>query len=197
MWLYDNYKTIMLSRFFKSSRSSSVPHDIYGAVVTQSRLRCFYTDFDVPDTVIGRLELLCMHMFLVSHMLVQSKEQNAVQLNQEIFDIFTADLDRALREIGIGDTAVPKRKKRMVHTFFAHIDAFAGALDAGDRAMLAARLNDRVYSGSNQHAAVQLAVYMQQAYTMLKQVSYQGLTTGKLNWPSPEINCRKEAFDEE
>jgi cytochrome b pre-mRNA-processing protein 3 len=195
MWRYDNYKIIMLSRFFKSSRSSSVPHDIYGAVVTQSRLRCFYTDFDVPDTVIGRLELLSMHMFLVSHTLVQSKEQNAVQLNQDIFDIFTADLDRALREIGIGDTAVPKRKKRMVRTFFAHIDAFAGALDNGDRAMLAARLNERIYNGSNQHAAGQLAVYMQQAYAMLGKRSFQDLSAGELNWPQPVMNGRKEVFD--
>ncbi|MEZ5800397.1 MAG: ubiquinol-cytochrome C chaperone family protein [Nitratireductor sp.] len=107
-----------LSRFLAGLRGSSanhvVPQEIYGRVMAQARNGTFYTRYGFEDTVTGRFDMLALHMFLLSHRLANADDPVSAELGQQVFDIFTADTDRALREIGIGDTSVPKRKKAMI-----------------------------------------------------------------------------------
>jgi cytochrome b pre-mRNA-processing protein 3 len=192
----------MLSRFFKTSERSSIPREIYGAVMAQSRDRAFYTVFGLPDTVTGRLEMLCLHLFLVGHAFARSSNAAAAMLSQEIFDLFVDDLDRALRELGIGDAAVPKRKRRMIRAYYGQIEAYARPLEDNDPAELAKRLDERLYGGSNPVAAADLAAYMLDARRLLEQSGridraadpgFAGIAwpepmrrTGGKNWPGPE-----------
>ena len=77
----------------------------------------------------GRFDVLALHTYLVSRRLAREDAAAARTLNQEVFDLFVHDLDRALRELGVGDTSVPKRKKKMVRSFYGQIDDFDNVLD--------------------------------------------------------------------
>src|SRR3954452_9377438 len=80
---------------------------IYGMIVAQAREPLFYRSMGVPDTVNGRFDLLLLHMWMVLHRLRQL--DGGAGLCQALFDHFCADMDANLREMGVGDLAVPKR----------------------------------------------------------------------------------------
>ncbi len=58
-------------------------------------------------------------------------------LGQRVFDLYCTDMDRSLREMGIGDLGVPKRMKKMTEAFYGRAAVYRAAVAAGDRAALA------------------------------------------------------------
>ncbi len=83
---------------------------IYGMIVTQAREPLFYRELGVPDTVNGRFDLLVLHLWMVLRRL--KSIEGGAGVSQALFDRFCDDLDANLREMGVGDLAVPKRMQR-------------------------------------------------------------------------------------
>ena len=50
--------------FRRRARSDTIS-TLYGTIVAQARLPCFYREYGVPDTVNGRFDLLVLHLALV------------------------------------------------------------------------------------------------------------------------------------
>ena len=65
----------MFSLFSKRIKELSVPEQIYGVVVAQARDERFFTDFGIEDTVMGRFDVLALHVFLFSR---RMKQENIV-----------------------------------------------------------------------------------------------------------------------
>jgi cytochrome b pre-mRNA-processing protein 3 len=163
-----------------------VPAALYGAVVAQARQPVFYGAYGFPDTVTGRFDVLGLHMFLLTRRL--AADDNAAiarPLGQEVFDTFAGDIDRALRELGIGDTSVPKKKRQLVHGYYAQIDELSPPLDAGDASALAQRLGARFVAVAEAGKAEALASYVIAARQMLSQSPLQALASGKIAFPDP------------
>ncbi len=116
-------------------------HRTYGAVVAQARLPVFYARYGVPDTLDGRFELIALHMFLVLHRL--RAETEAEGFRQALFDLLFADMDRSLREMGVGDLSVGKQVKRMAEGFYGRIDAYRRGLP--DQTALEQALRGNLY----------------------------------------------------
>lgn len=51
--------------FRRRVRSDTIS-SLYGTIVAQARLPCFYREYGVPDTVNGRFDLLVLHLALFS-----------------------------------------------------------------------------------------------------------------------------------
>src|SRR6476660_9122950 len=117
----------MFGRFLKRSRDNAgIPAALYGAIVAQARNPGLYADLAVPDTVTGRFEMVILHSALVLRHLRADDAAKAVA--QEVFDLFCADMDRSLRELGVGDLAVGKRMREMAGIFYGRADAYDNAL---------------------------------------------------------------------
>lgn len=122
----------MFRRFFKTSKTNeTITQRLYGQIVAQARQRAFYSDIGVPDSLDGRFNMIVLHNFLVFNRLQPSGEA-AQALSQDIFDRFRLDMDHCLRELGVGDTTVPKRMKKMMQVFYGRSDAYRTALEAED-----------------------------------------------------------------
>lgn len=148
---------------FKNKRVSSsisVPNEIYGALVTQSRNPAFFLSYGFPDTVMGRFDVLSLHTYLFCRSMRQRDSENAQSLAQDVFDLMVADIERALRELGIGDTTVPKRKKQMVRSFYAQIDEFDPPLEKDDLGALEHKVAARFFETSPNADPKRLASYM-------------------------------------
>lgn len=158
---------------------------LYRAVVAQSRLPLFYRDYAMPDTPAGRLELLHLHLLLVSRRLSAEGTQAAAGLSQDLFDCHVEALDDALREIGIGDTSVPRRKKRMVRGFYAQIAELGPPLAAADASALAAALSARRPPGADALACDRLAAYLVAAEGELARLAFADIAANRLRWPDP------------
>jgi len=72
---------------------------LYGMIVAQARLTCFYRDYAVADTVNGRFDLIVLHLALVIERLMP--EAGLRGLGQGLFDRFCQDMDHNLREMGL------------------------------------------------------------------------------------------------
>jgi len=156
---------------------------IYGMIVTQAREPLFYRDLGVPDTVNGRFDLLLLHLWLVLRRLKSVAAGTA--LSQALFDHFCGDMDDNLREMGVGDLAVPKRMQAFGEAFYGRSTAYDMALTDGHEA-LAQALCKNILNGENIDKARQLAVYAETAMAALTQLDEATLLSGAFRFPVPE-----------
>lgn len=140
---------------------------LYAEIVAAARQPALYTRCLTPDTPLGRFEMIGLHAFLVLERL--GRETGAASdVAQELTDRFFADLEDALRELGIGDAGVPKRMKKLARMFFGRTLAYRKALEDGDGLMLAEALARNVRPGTaRDEAAVALAAYVMESERML------------------------------
>ncbi len=122
---------MILSLFKKPKETPSVDR-VYAAIVACARRPVLYAAFGVPDTVMGRFESLVVHVSLTLRRLKELPPP-ADSLAQELVDSFFASLDAAMREIGIGDVAVPRKVRKLGQAFYGRLAAYDAALaaDAG------------------------------------------------------------------
>jgi len=151
---------MIFSLFRREPRGPDTISTLYGMIVAQARLPCFYRDYAVADTVNGRFDLIVLHLALVLNRLAQD---GALQpLGQGIFDRFCQDMDHNLREMGVGDLKVPQEVRRMGEAYYGRAQAYRAALAAADDGPLVAALARNIYGGSPGAAGVtpRLAAYM-------------------------------------
>lgn len=169
--------------FRRQPRGQDTISALYGMIVAQARLPCFYRDYGVADTVNGRFDLIVMHLALVLERLAQDEALRS--LGQGIFDRFCQDMDHNLREMGIGDMKVPKEMKRLGEAFYGRQMAYQAAFAANDEPALVEAIRRNIYDGAASAAPARLAAYMRQAVGDLGRQSATQLAAGGLRFPDP------------
>lgn len=165
----------MILRLIRSRRDQARMHAIYAAIVAQARQPAFYSGQGVPDTLEGRFEMLVLHAFLYMHRL-KDEPQDVKDVSQQVFDLMFSDMDRSLRELGVGDLTVPKKIKKMAQAFYGRAAAYDAALAKGG-AGLSDVVMRNVFSGEGSKAnAKAVADYMKEAAADLAKQSTKALT---------------------
>jgi cytochrome b pre-mRNA-processing protein 3 len=176
----------MKSGLFRRSPKQDTIHALYGAIVAQARSPVFYRGYAVPDTVTGRLEMILIHVFLFFRR-ARGGMNIMRPLGQGVFDRFCDDMDGNLREMGIGDLAVPKHMQRIGEAFYGRAAAYDAALDATDDAALSQALVRNVFGQEPQPERTQrLAVYIKAVDVQLAQEEDANLAQGRISFPDPE-----------
>lgn len=171
-----------LGLFRRTPEQDSI-HALYGAIVAHARSPAFYRDYRVPDTVPGRLEMILIHAFLFSRR-TRAGTDELHRVGQAVFDRFCDDMDANLREMGVGDLAVPKHMRRIGEAFYGRATAYDAALaETGDLALTQALIKN-VLNGKPEQAQ-RLAAYMRAADEQLAQKSEADMTQGKIDFPDP------------
>jgi cytochrome b pre-mRNA-processing protein 3 len=155
---------------------------IYGMIVTQAREPLFYQDFGVPDTVNGRFDLLLLHLWMVLRRLRQVK--GGVEAGQALFDHFCTDMDDNLREMGVGDLAVPKRMQAFGEAFYGRSAAYDLALTDNSEA-LARALCRNILEGGHIENGRRLAAYAEAAMAQLTATDDAALLAASWKFPPP------------
>ena len=185
---------MILARFRRNSQARTI-HALYGAIVAQARSVPFYADYRVPDTVEGRFDLIVLHLVLLLNRLGRSAEAwrgfgqkllGQKLLGQELFDAFCGDLDANLREMGVGDLAVPKRMQAFAEAFYGRQAAYLAALEAADQRLFEKALARNIFPAGNDAGAAQLARYARAAVTSLDAQDDGALFRGEVVFPGPE-----------
>jgi cytochrome b pre-mRNA-processing protein 3 len=179
----------MLRRWFGSGRRSSraITDALYSEIVAAARQPLFYSHWKVPDTPIGRFEMLSLHMFLFLHRL-REETGAAREAAQEVTDGFFRDVDHSLRELGVSDQGVPRRMKKLARMFYGRATAYGAALDQCDRAALREALERNVLPEEAKGADMAaLAAYVFDAWGSLMQQPVPALLSGRLHFPQPRL----------
>ncbi len=113
--------------------------ELYRAAVQAARRPAVMLALGVPDTLDGRFELVVLHVALLLRRVQRAPAPGA--LGQGLVDLFVADMDQSLREMGAGDLSVGKKVKRMASAFYGRLEAYSEGLDRGGDLAAAARRN--------------------------------------------------------
>ena len=136
---------------------------LYEPLVSRARSAVFFTDFGVPDTIDGRIDLVVLHAWLA---LAALKAAGAGEQAQGLTDAIFTGFDEAMREQGAGDMGLGRKMKAFADAFYGRLAAYEGAQDAQT---LAAALARNLYRGAPVDArAGRLAAYIEQARDRLK-----------------------------
>ncbi len=173
--------------------------DLYRSIVAEARRPVFYLDYAVPDTVTARFDMIVLIMALVlrrlraepqppagTRVVRGSRATDPRELGRQLLDLFFTEMDRSLREMGIGDVAVPKRMKKLASAWNGRVAAYDAALDAGDEDALAAALARNVYAGlDDRSAAPALAAHLPAIEACLSALPIAEVLSGRIDWPVP------------
>ncbi|MBC8036636.1 MAG: ubiquinol-cytochrome C chaperone [Rhizobiales bacterium] len=171
---------MILKRFFR--KSPSPERSLYEAIVAGARHPLPYARWGVADTIDGRFDMISLHMFLVLDRLKGEDEQ----FRQRLVDEFFADMDRSLRELGVGDISVGKKVRKMAEAFYGRVAAYEAGLADGEAALTAAVARNFFPEGDGGKAAAKLAVYVLAARAKLAEGRVDQLLAGEMDFPEPQ-----------
>ena len=173
--------------FGKKNGNRRIVEAQYAALTAAARQPALYAGLGVPDTVMGRFEMLSAILILYFRR-TRACGRSGQEIAQEIVDAFFEDVDHSIRELGVGDVGVPKRMKKFAGMFYGRLESYAAALDAGDRAALAAALGRNIHpeKGADAPAMTGLADYMFTVEAAMAAVPEDTIDIGALTVPAPE-----------
>jgi cytochrome b pre-mRNA-processing protein 3 len=177
----------MIFQLFRRTRDDPSIASLYGTIVAQARAKALYQRFGVPDTVNGRLEMILLHVVLLLRRLNDGQDgapygaAYGAPWGQAVFDLFCQDMDANLREMGVGDLAVPKEMRRIGEAFYGRQGAYTGALASSDPQALIEVLKRNVLEDGAD--AEMLAGYVRAAAEALAERPINELRLGNLGLP--------------
>ncbi|MBZ0324935.1 MAG: ubiquinol-cytochrome C chaperone family protein, partial [Alphaproteobacteria bacterium] len=150
----------------------------------------FYAALGVPDTVDGRFELLALHMALVL-MRLKDQGEEARELSQALFDRMFADMDRNLRDMGVGDLKVGKHVRRMAEALYGRLRAYERGLAAAQDDALAEALRRNLFgtvtgdADAPRNCLADLTTYMRRAAAALDRQPVVEILSGAVAFGPP------------
>ncbi len=171
---------------FRTRSARRIAPYLYAELVAAARAPVFYREFGVADTIEGRYEMIVLHVVLLLRRL-RDKNSPDLKLAQAIVDFFASDLDRSMRELGVGDLGVGRFMKRLGEGLYGRAAAYDAALDSGDTENLSEALLRNVYDGVNPPgiALVRLAEYVENQSRNLASQTIDLIKAGKIDFVEP------------
>ncbi len=133
----------LLSRLFGSRTD---PRDamrpLWYKVIELSRLREYYAQCRVADTLEGRFEMVTLILAVV--LLRMEKSMMLNRKSAYLTELFVEDMDGQLRESGVGDLAVGKHMGKLMGVLGGRLGALRNAFKDGSADMLREALERNV-----------------------------------------------------
>ena len=172
----------LLKKLF--SGTSSPARELYRSIVEQSRRLEFFVEFGVPDTPTGRFEVLVLHLFLVMHRMREEEEH--AELARSLSEEAVLDLDRNMREMGIGDLSVGRKVKSLAEGMYGRFGAYTDGLEGGD-AKLSEALRRNLFSETtpSDEVVAAIVIYVNQETLSLSIQSSSIWQDGLVKFGSP------------
>ncbi len=134
-----------LPRWLARTQISKDAEQLYAGASEQSRSVALFRDHGVPDTLDGRFDALCLHVVLLLRRLGREDGPRGASLIQGVYNAMFADMDRTLRELGVGDLGVGKRVRHMAEGLMGRTKAYGEGLDSGDDDLLLLALRRNLF----------------------------------------------------
>jgi cytochrome b pre-mRNA-processing protein 3 len=179
---------MVFSRLFGRDPARDGARKLHAALATQARHVAFYAAHGVPDTLDGRFDCLALHAFLILDRLKAEEGKDAASLAQHLVDAFVEDMDRSVRELGVGDMGVARRVKQMAQALYGRAAVYSAALNDADPAALDDALKRNLFGTIEAPAPTGIAavaLYMRAARAALAETEFARLMEGAPVFPDP------------
>ncbi len=146
----------IISRFLGLGRDPREPlRPLWHGVVATSREPEWYADCGVEDSVEGRFDMISLVLSLTLIRMANSEE--LAPKTGLLTELFVADMDRQLRDTGVGDLMVGKKMGKLMAALGGRMGALREAMTESDAA-LATILQRNVTLVDNEKKPFALAV---------------------------------------
>lgn len=175
---------MFLDRWLKPRPAKAAGAKLYASAVAQARSAVFYRDFGIRDSMEGRFELFSLHViFLVERL--KGQGEAAAETSQAVFDSYVKGLDDAFRQIGVSDTAVGKKMKKLAGAFYGRLKAYDEAVASlPDEAAVAAFLARNALEERGEGDVAALTAYVIKTRKALAEQSLDAVLQGDVTWPT-------------
>lgn len=170
---------MILKKLFR--KPAPAARNAYEAIVAAARHPVFYAEWGVPDTVDGRFDMITLHAFLVLDRL----KGTADRFRQELVDELFRDMDRSLREMGVGDISVGKKVRKMAEVFYGRLAAYDRTLPEGDAALEAAIARNVFADGPSGSSAANLTAHIAESRRLLAAQAAEAIAAGRIAFREP------------
>lgn len=120
-----------LERLFGKGRQSARLQPLYRSIVAVGRDPVWYRDGEVPDTVDGRFDMIATILSLV--LIRLERGGDAARADSALLaELFIADMDGNIRQMGTGDLMVGKHVGKMMGAVGGRIGTMRTALESGE-----------------------------------------------------------------
>ena len=174
----------MLKSLFGRWSAPPSPELLYGAIVAAARQPRLYAEWGVPDTAMGRFEMVALHVAVVQRRLSELGSSGEA-MARALGEAFMTDMDDCMREIGVGDLTVPKKVKRAAAALYDRYNDYGKALNERDRAALTTAINTHVSASAKPIAlaAPRLAAYVSAFDRAMRDAADADMISGVANVP--------------
>jgi cytochrome b pre-mRNA-processing protein 3 len=151
---------------------------LYGQVMAAARHPAFFGKFTLSDNFETRFDLLVVHMFLI---LTRLKREGQRALMRALTEYMVDDLDRSLREMGIGDVGVAKRMKKLMSAFYGRVVAYEKAMASTDEKEILRALDRNLFAASDTDLPrlTSMRAYLWEQQKRLAALSLMEITDGR------------------
>ncbi|MFO1188682.1 MAG: ubiquinol-cytochrome C chaperone family protein [Alphaproteobacteria bacterium] len=158
--------------------------DLYDRVVNHARNPVFFSDLGVPDSLDGRFESIALHVFLVMNRL-KGEGEAAAALSQALFDRMFADMDRGLRETGVGDMSIGRHVRRMAEAFLGRVRTYERGLSGAESLADGLRRNLYGTTSPDPRCVEAMAAYIKGEAARLAGQPLADVLAGRLSFGPP------------
>ncbi len=167
-----------------------VATNLYNDLVAHARNPVFYTSYGVPDSELGRFEMICLHAFLLFRRLGKT-DNDGRELSQAVHDLMFADIDRTLREQGIGDMGIGKRVKKLARNLYGRIAAYEAGFAAGPEELREALQRNLYATATASDREIEaMAAYIVDAIEALDGQPAPDVMAGQVSFPAVAADAR-------
>lgn len=150
---------------------------LWHGVVATSREKAWYADCGAKDSVEGRFDMITLVLALV--LLRMEKSADLAPKTALLTELFVEDMDRQLRDTGVGDLMVGKHIGKLMSVVGGRIGALRDAMRQSD-AMMAEILARNVMLADENKKPYHLAVRLRALAGELAGIDDATLLTGAL-----------------
>jgi cytochrome b pre-mRNA-processing protein 3 len=174
---------MFLDRWLKPRPAKAAGAKLYAGAVGQARSATFYRDFGVRDSMEGRFELFSLHViFLIARL--KGQGDAGAETSQAVFDSYVKGLDDAFREIGVADTSVGKKMKKLAGAFYGRLKSYDDAVAAlPDPAGVTDFLARTAFEARGEGDVAALTAYVINTRGALAEQPLETLLQGEAQWP--------------
>lgn len=170
----------MFKTLFRSRSRERLGEPMYELAVAQAREPAFYARMGVSDEIDARFELYTLHVLLLV-MRAREEGERGAEVAQDLFNAYVSALDHTLRELGVGDTIVGKKMRKLGEAMYGRMTAYEAPLQGEDEAGLAESLARNVLASANPSDGTALARYALDSRRRLAAQRFDDMTT-KPDW---------------
>ncbi len=150
---------------------------LWHSVVATSRESQWYEECEAQDTVDGRFDMITLVLCLV--LMRMENSQELAPSTGPLTELFVEDMDRQLRDSGVGDLMVGKTMGKLMSALGGRLGSLRAALGKPDDTALAAVL-DRNMRVDGEGLPLALAARTRELYTALQAQDDAALLEGRL-----------------